>query len=58
MAKHRDEDTKTPGMEMQSRFSDAKSAPRAVSPDQDAAHHVVHLDSERASRLRKRPTRY
>jgi hypothetical protein len=57
VTKHKDEETKISGMEMQSRFSDAKSAP-ATASDQDEAHHVVHLESERLSRLRKRPTRY
>jgi hypothetical protein len=55
MAKHKDEETKSPATEM-SRLSDAKSAPGADTGDEP--HHIVHLDSERVSRLRKRPTRY
>jgi len=56
MAKQRKEELKPATMEVS---GDAKSAPPpGAESGGDAAHHVVHLESERASRLRKRPTRY
>jgi hypothetical protein len=57
MAKHKDQEPKPDAMEM-SRQSGAKSAPSPDAENGDGLHHPVHLDSERVSRLRKRPTRY
>ena len=57
MAKHKDEETKSPAMKMP-RPGDVKSAPANGAKNGDEPHHTVHLDSERVSRLRKRPTRF
>ncbi|MBL6938530.1 MAG: hypothetical protein ISS15_02935 [Alphaproteobacteria bacterium] len=56
MAKHKDEEPK-PAIEMSPR-GDAKSVPPRDAESGEGPHHAVHLDSERVSRLRKRPTRF